>query len=251
MSSFTSAGVGFGLALNIHAATAATAGAANEVPSSSAQLPSGWSTGVTSGAPTSDSAGPKFEAGLICRSGSTPATLSVLGFAAVIGFADGSAVPRRLPGRVDRQPRRRTRTADRTTYSSAVGNHVTETARGRTPIGKIRRAHIRAHAAELVKAGVGTARRNVVAAVISRALADALADDLIPSNPCDGARRSGERRSDPKRFTVWTPAELRSLLDHAAGDRLEALWRLAVASGARRGELLGANWLGFLRRRGR
>ena len=126
-----------------------------------------------------------------------------------IGFADGSAVPRRLPGRVDRQPRRRTRPLTVTTYSSAVGNHVTETARGRTPIGKIRRAHIRAHAAELVKAGVGAARRNVVAAVISRALADALADDLIPSNPCAAHGGPGNGRSDPKRFTVWTPAEFR------------------------------------------
>ena len=40
-------------------------------------------------------------------------------------------------------------------------------------------------------------------------------------------------------------AELCSLLETAEGDRLEALWRLAVASGARRGELLGATWLGF------
>jgi integrase len=116
---------------------------------------------------------------------------------------------------------------------------------GRLPLGKIRRAHIRQHAAELQRSGLGAARRNVVAAVISRALGDAVADDLIASNPCDGSRRSGERRADPKKFTVWTEQELRSLLVAAAGGRLKALWRLAVASGARRGELLGATWLGF------
>jgi integrase len=44
---------------------------------------------------------------------------------------------------------------------------------------------------------------------------------------------------------VWTADELRQLLDAAAGDRHEALWRLAVAAGARRGELLGVTWLGF------
>ncbi len=130
-------------------------------------------------------------------------------------------------------------------YQSVVRNHVKGTALGGLPLGKIRRAHVRAHEQELRGKGLSASTRNVVRAVISRSLADAVADDLIFANPCDGARRSGERRVEPKRFTVWTPDELRALLDAAAGDRLEALWRLAVASGARRGELLGVTWLGF------
>lgn len=81
--------------------------------------------------------------------------------------------------------------------------------------------------------------------MLSRAIADAVEDDLISTDPCAGRRRFGERRREPKRFTVWTGDELRTLLDTAAGDRLQALWRVAVASGARRGELLGLTWLGF------
>ena len=66
---------------------------------------------------------------------------------------------------------------------------------------------------------------------------------------CDG-RSSGTRHwSAAARATGQPPAwahQVRwSSLEAVAGDRLEALWRLAVTTGARRGELLGATWLGF------
>ena len=131
-----------------------------------------------------------------------------------------------------------------TQYRSVVRVHIKETALGAMPLGKIRRAHIRRHELELQRKGLAAATRSVVRAVLSRAFADAVEDDLVSTNPCDGLRRSAER-STPKRFTVWTADELRSLLDAAEDDRLGALWRVAVATGARRGELLGLTWLGF------
>ena len=130
-----------------------------------------------------------------------------------------------------------------TQYRSVIRNHFAGTAIGTMAIGKIRRAHVRAHEAAIARKGLAPATRNVVSAVITRALSDAVEDDLIAASPCAGRKRTGERK--PSKFTVWTAAELRTLLDAAGGDRLEALWRLAVASGARRGELLGATWLGF------
>jgi integrase len=39
-----------------------------------------------------------------------------------------------------------------------------------------------------------------------------------------------------------TPAEIRLLLEHVEGDRLEALYVLALATGLRQGELLGLGW---------
>jgi integrase len=113
------------------------------------------------------------------------------------------------------------------------------------PLGKVRRAHVRAHFAELEqKLAAGTC--NVVRAVLSRGFADALEDDLIAIDPT--LRKPGRRETrsvQPRRFTVWTDTELRAVLGAAAGERLEALWRLAVASGCRRGELLGLTWLGL------
>jgi len=45
------------------------------------------------------------------------------------------------------------------------------------------------------------------------------------------------------RATAWTAKELGRFLEHVAGERLFALWRLAATTGMRRGELLGLTWL--------
>jgi integrase len=42
--------------------------------------------------------------------------------------------------------------------------------------------------------------------------------------------------------TAWTLEEARTFLDFTDDDRLHAVWRLALATGARRGELLGLTW---------
>jgi integrase len=46
----------------------------------------------------------------------------------------------------------------------------------------------------------------------------------------------------PNQKVVWTPAELRMFLSVAAAHRLGAFYRLAVYTGARRGELLHLRW---------
>jgi integrase len=136
-----------------------------------------------------------------------------------------------------------------TQYRSVVRNHVKGTALGGMPLARIRRAHVRSHEQQLREKGLALATRKVVAAVLSRALADAAEDGLIASNPTIGGRRRSEPKASAK-FTVWTSTELRALLSAAEGDRLEALWRVAVAAGLRRGELLGLTWLGFSDERG-
>jgi integrase len=134
-----------------------------------------------------------------------------------------------------------------TQYRSVIKNHIRDTGLGRMPLGKVRRAHIRAHAAELERKGLAESTRHTVHAVLSRGFADAFDDELISLDPTirKAGRRESTSQTPTKRITVWTAEELRQLLDAAVSDRLEALWRLAVASGARRGELLGTTWLGF------
>ena len=41
---------------------------------------------------------------------------------------------------------------------------------------------------------------------------------------------------------TWTPAETRTFLASVEGERLAAAWRLLIATGMRRGELLGLRW---------
>jgi integrase len=132
-----------------------------------------------------------------------------------------------------------------TQYRSVIKNHIAPEVIAKMPLGKIRRGHVKTFEQTLGAKGLSTSTRNVVRAVLSRSLADAVEGDLIGSNPVAGVRRQGGKSRARPRFTVWTPAELLELLAAAEGDRLAALWRVAVASGARRGELLGCTWLGF------
>lgn len=41
---------------------------------------------------------------------------------------------------------------------------------------------------------------------------------------------------------VWSPAQLRTFLEHTKGDRLAAAWRLLATTGMRRGEVVGLRW---------
>lgn len=54
----------------------------------------------------------------------------------------------------------------------------------------------------------------------------------------DGTGRAATRKA-PK---TWTAAELARFLAHVRDDRLVAAWRLAAATGMRRGEVLGLAW---------
>lgn len=132
-----------------------------------------------------------------------------------------------------------------TQYRSVIRNHVSPAPIGGMPIGKIRPAHLRTLELGLREKQLAVSTRSVIFAVISKALGDAALYGLIPTNPSVGVRARATGGRSPAKFTAWTAAELRQLLDVTGDDRLAALWRVAVATGARRGELLGLTWLGY------
>lgn len=49
-------------------------------------------------------------------------------------------------------------------------------------------------------------------------------------------------RDDSVEREAWTRDQVRRFLEAAAEDRLSAVWRLVLATGLRRGELLGLTW---------
>ncbi|HXF37414.1 MAG TPA: site-specific integrase [Actinomycetota bacterium] len=88
----------------------------------------------------------------------------------------------------------------------------------------------------------GKTVRNVHA-VLRKALADATRwrpHALLARNPLDGLEPP--RRDDSVERQAWTAEEVRRFLAAVADDRLAAIWRLALATGLRRGELLGLWW---------
>src|SRR5690606_33592153 len=76
-------------------------------------------------------------------------------------------------------------------------------------------------------------------AVLHRALEQAVKWGLIPRNPCDAVDRP---KVDRRTIEALTPEQAQRFLRAAEGDRLHALYVLAVTTGMRQGELLGLSW---------
>ncbi|GAA3206546.1 hypothetical protein GCM10020256_01670 [Streptomyces thermocoprophilus] len=78
-----------------------------------------------------------------------------------------------------------------------------------------------------------------VHAVLKSALEHAVREDELPRNVARNVKTTTPR---PRRFQPLTATEARQFLQTAAGDRLHALYELALRTGLRKGELLGLRW---------
>jgi integrase len=86
--------------------------------------------------------------------------------------------------------------------------------------------------------GSASTRRHVYN-VLAVAIGDAARDGLVESNVVRLVGRPTGSRTDKR---PWTLEELGRVLDAARGDRFEALYVIAAATGLRQGELLGLAW---------
>lgn len=77
------------------------------------------------------------------------------------------------------------------------------------------------------------------AGLLSVALGDAVRLKLLPHNVANDARLPSRRRRE---MDAWTEEDAGRFLASVAGDRWFPLWRLALATGMRRGELCGLRW---------
>ncbi len=85
----------------------------------------------------------------------------------------------------------------------------------------------------------GKSVRNVHV-TLSKMFGDALRRGYVAVNPVLAV--DPPARDDSVERASWTRDQVRAFLAAAEGDRLAAVWRLALASGLRRGELLGLTW---------
>jgi integrase len=90
------------------------------------------------------------------------------------------------------------------------------------------------HRAQLSKRTVAYTAR-----VLRSALTDAVKQGAIPRNPAEAV---DPPKPDEREMRYWTPEQARSFLESVTGDRMEALLRLLLATGLRRGEALGIKW---------
>jgi len=123
-------------------------------------------------------------------------------------------------------------------YEQYVRLHV-DPALGKLTLTKLLPQHLQKLYSDRLAAGSSPTTVHHLHATIHRALKQAVRWNLVVRNVADLV--------DPPRdayfeITTLAPEQARSLLDAADGNRLEALYVLALTTGMRQGEILGLRW---------
>jgi integrase len=121
------------------------------------------------------------------------------------------------------------------TYEIAVRRQI-EPAIGHVRLGDLAHDHVERMVRALRMSPKGI--RNVLS-VLSGALTDAERQGLVRGNAAAIVRRPRVTRKEPVALSL---PEIRRILETVRGDRLEALYVVALASGLRQAELLGLRW---------
>lgn len=134
------------------------------------------------------------------------------------------------------RPTLRPRTWER--YEGVVRVHLLPSLGG-VSLGKLGPHHLQRLYRALLGRGLRPATVRYVHAVIHRALEQAVRWRVLPLNP---ASLVSPPRLDRREMAALSPEEARQFLKAAEGERLEALFVLAVTAGLRLGEGLGLRW---------
>src|SRR5215212_5475303 len=119
-----------------------------------------------------------------------------------------------------------------------VTNHV-KPALGRVKLKNLSAMHLQRLYREKQNAGLSASTVQKMHHVLHKALGQAVRWDLIPRNLADAVKAP---TPSSKEMHPLDAVQARALLEAARGDRLEALYVLALHTGMRMGELLALKW---------
>ena len=122
-------------------------------------------------------------------------------------------------------------------YEGLIRLHINART-GAVPLTRLTPVHIQGMLGAMERNGASPRLRQMVLGVLHQALGQALRWGMVPRNVCDAVARP---RASRQTMQVLAPDQVIRLLEAAKGDRLEALYVLAV-TGLRQGELLGLQW---------
>ena len=123
-------------------------------------------------------------------------------------------------------------------YESIVRVHI-KPALGRVKLKDLTATHARSLYREKLESGSSPRTVQYIHTTLRKALQDAMSDGLMPRNVADGIKAPRPKR---KEINPLSPEQARTFLKAVRGDRLEALYVLALHRGLRQGELLGLRW---------
>ncbi len=123
-------------------------------------------------------------------------------------------------------------------YGHMIRPHIVP-ALGRLRLKDLAPMHVRGFYREKLGSDLSPATVHKMHVVLHKALDQAVSDGLIPRNTAKGVKipQTGRKEIQP-----LTQEQAKALLEAARGDRLEALYLLAIATGLRQGELLALKW---------
>jgi len=114
---------------------------------------------------------------------------------------------------------------------------------GAKRLDEIKRRHVKAFIGNLKSRGLSVSRTKVIKAVLSGIYENAIEDEIISLNPCQGTTKycgkDGKISIDP-----LTATEVQEMIEKAAGLKIElsTAYMVAVRTGIRLGELLALEW---------
>ena len=110
-------------------------------------------------------------------------------------------------------------------------------------INRITIAKIEKYIADRQKQEINISTLRKVLVTLGQIMAYAVRHRYISFNPVrDAERPNGQGNTKKKKISILTPSKINSLLDAESDLKYKALFRLAIFSGARQGELLGLKW---------
>ncbi len=125
-------------------------------------------------------------------------------------------------------------------YEKRAGSPApSETAPGQDQAGEAHTREVQALLNKKQKEGLSGQSVQIIHATSRAALNEGLRMGSVARNAAQLVRPP---RGAQKQVTPLAPEEARTFLETAAGDRLEALFILALSSGLRKGEILGLRW---------
>lgn len=134
--------------------------------------------------------------------------------------------------------RTRVRPGTLSIYEGLIRVHV-KPHLGGVALSKLAPAHVQGLLGALEREGVSPRLRQMVRSVLNVALKQAVRLEIIRRNPVAAVDRPRAPKPEIRPLNV---AECRKLLETAKGDRLEALYVVALSTGLRQGEILGLRW---------
>ena len=123
-------------------------------------------------------------------------------------------------------------------YEAITRLHINPTL-GSTKLDKLNAMQLEKLYSQKLKSGLSPRRVRYIHVTIRKALKDAVRLQLLYRNVADSATPPRQVKSE---IEPLTQDQLRTLLDASRGDRMHALYVLAITTGMRQGELIGLQW---------